>query len=322
MSIDYDSGMNARLSVVCAALLASLVWTADTHAQDEAPPVNLQPKFKAGQVSRYEVWTRRVLQETVSGNGRERSASRTIEITGEVTWRVEDVSNDGSARCVLTMDWMVGKLILPDGTEQVNDSRLGSGDTPALHKFAQAIAGTPITCQVNADGTIASTSGFDAIKDKLDEGVDAPGEEDWIETASDLATLPGAVVDAAVGGDRWSHTHKMPHQMGKITAPVNYQLDSVEDIAGVRIANVSGKATLSFEPELPDLPPDGPKVELRMTEGTLQTQIMFDLWRNEAVGRNTVQNQTFELNLSIQGQTMTRRMTESVHAQVLRIEER
>jgi len=61
---------------------------------------------------------------------------------------------------------------------------------------------------------------------------------------------------------------------------------------------------------------------LQMKKGVAKTQIMFDLSRGEAVGRNSVQTTVIEAKLTHNGQTVTRIMDETIQSQVLRIAEK
>jgi hypothetical protein len=58
-----------------------------------------------------------------------------------------------------------------------------------------------------------------------------------------------------------------------------------------------------------------------MKNGSATTQIMFDLSRGEAVGRNSTQRTVINATLSFQGRSMTQTVEESSQSQSLRISE-
>ena len=68
-------------------------------------------------------------------------------------------------------------------------------------------------------------------------------------------------------------------------------------------------------------PKEGAAPEIQLTEGQVKTQILFDLSRHEAVGRNTVEDRTIEVRLDLRGRHFSTIVQERIHSQVLRIAE-
>ena len=111
--------------------------------------------------------------------------------------------------------------------------------------------------------------------------------------------------------------------MGKLRYDLRSSLTGIEDIEGVPVANVTTKGTmrLDVDPEKLQAPAGGPRVEVRMTRGEYDGQVMFDLTRHEAVGRNSVETRAVEVTLRYQGKAMVRRQTETIRGQTYRIAE-
>jgi hypothetical protein len=101
-----------------------------------------------------------------------------------------------------------------------------------------------------------------------------------------------------------------------------HTLTSIEEIAGIPVANISSTAKLRIEVDRSKFPQGGPQVDVRLIKGEAVSQVMFDLSRHEAVGRNGVQETVVEARLSANGQTMTRLMSETIRGQALRIAEK
>ena len=146
---------------------------------------------------------------------------------------------------------------------------------------------------------------------------------DFMESANDLATLAKAPMTAAVN-DSWNAKFIWNHQLGQMHQSMRYTLQSVEEIEGIPLATVVGVAQLEMKPDNDRLGAEagqGPEVRTRMTDGSFETQVMFDLQRHEAVGRNTIEYHQFQIDIQWPQQTVTRTVDEQIHSQILRIDE-
>ena len=295
-------------------------------AESPDQTIDLRPRFVEGQTARYRVWTLRQRSFTMSINEQNLVRNDQAVFEGELTWQVEQVEDDGSAMCVMNLDWLTARITAPDGTERSNDSRQASGDIEKLHQLMLAMVGEPIRVAVAADGSVTGVSGVEAIRQQVPEGMSPPEDLDFMETASDLATIPFAPAELALG-DSFSAQFNWNHDvvMSKVTAMIRhdgtYTLGSVEDVAGIPVATVEGAASLALDVDLSELPADGSPVEVRLLSGESTSQMMFDLWRHEVVGRNVVQKTQIEAVTTSDRGTISRTIDEMVQSQALRIAE-
>lgn len=299
--------------VVCCLTPAGLAQTA---------AVNLRPKWEAGQTSRYHFTTTRVQDTTLSAAGRTRRVATTVESEGEVTWRVDRVNADGSYDCSMTLDWMTAGLTGPDGKTQENDSRRASGDTPPIHDLLEAMTGVTLSVSVAPDGRITGVDGVDQMRRDASNPDMVPQDLDFIESATDLATLAGAPAQLAIGGT-WDAQFKWTHDLGFIHQEVTYRLTGVEPIAGIPVAMVIGTGSGRLEVDRSQMPKDGPPIDIRLTSSEHQTQVMFDLVRHEAVGRNTVDSRVIDITIRLPTPPgpVTRHVEETISSQTLRVAE-
>lgn len=305
-------------------LLAVLLVAPLPGAQgDEAEPqktYNLCPNFKQGQTARYSAWTLHQISESMTFGPRTKSSKTRLEIEAELVWQVKQVNEDGSAECDLTIEWITVSAQRGDGPVKVNDSRQATGEIEQYHQLLLAIAGKPMTFQVTADGTIESITGTDEMRQAMGEDSSEPKDLDLIESATDMALLAAAPQTIEPGG-QWNAQFQWLHRTGKINHDYTFTLDQVSPIAGVPIAIVSAEASLDLEPDLSLFADDAPHPQVQMTEGAVKSQVMFDLSRHEAVGRNTVQTHTIEVNQDIGDLTLNMVTKERIQGQVLRIAE-
>lgn len=311
------------VTFAAAVLVAWACWTRPTVAQTSAQTFQLRPRFVEGHRSRYEIWSLREQTQSVTVAGQSRDFETRFEIEGQVTWTVQSVSSNGKAVCVMTMDWITTRLEGPDGRTVQSDSRRAQGEPESMHQLMRAMTGMPVTVQVGADGSILAVRGVEAIRRRAPQDSDVPDELDFEESASDLATLCGAPPSIAAQ-DGWNVGFTWNHQLGKMHQSMRYTLQGVEEIEGIPIATVTGQAKLRLEPDqkrLAEAADRGWPVRVRLTGGLVHTQVLFDLQRFEAMGRNTIETRHVEMNIQAPNQPITRTIDEQIHTQVLRVGE-
>jgi hypothetical protein len=316
--------MKTMRTMPALMLVAMLAWpcAAEPYVAPEVDPqaVVLRPLPIPGKTTRYRLWTMRDQTVTMAAGPNRRSMSNRMEVEGECTWVIGAVRPDGGFTATMTMDWMTARLTMPDASVQNNDSRRPRGDTEAVHTLLRAMSGVPLTFDVAADGTVASVRGTEAMKRKAGD-VPVPEDLDFIESASDLAMISAAPATLA-SGRSWDTRFRWSHEAGWLHHDMRYTLGGVEEIEGIPVANVAGVARTRLEVDRSKIPRDGPPIDIRQRSGGVQTQIMFDLVRREAVGRNSSETRVIETNIRLPQATLSRTIDEVINSQVLRIEER
>ncbi len=317
-------GFSSLLAIIVMLAGGAIMDAENTPGAPGVPgapdTADLQPKFVAGRTTRYEIWSQRRQHVELSFLGESKKMEMTLETKGEVTWTVDRVGGDGSATCTMTLDWLVATTTGGDAEPVTVDSRKAGGDD-RMSELLKAMARTPITVEVAADGTVKRVRGVDAIHAKLADPESAPDELDFQETASDLVTIAAAAGATRLKGN-WKTQADWNHELGKLHHDTTYTLQGIEQVADISIATIEGVSKLRLDVDPKKLPADGPRLNVQLKKGEAKTQIMFDLSRGEAVGRNSMQSTTIEAKLTHNGQTLTRLMDETIQSQVLRIAEK
>ncbi len=314
-----------RFGLFTTCCLALLALSNPAHAQ-ETESYDLRPQWEVGQTARYEVWSSRTQHATVSLAGQSRTTDLVMSSEGEITWTVDQVKADGSSVCTMTMDWLSLDYTPEDGKTLKNDSRKGSGDIEPYHALLKAMTGVPIKVSVGPDGTVTKVQGVKAISSKIKPDLKdmVPDDLDFIETATDLATLVAAPQAIEVG-KKWKTDLKWtwsdsPFE-GYMHHDTSFTLTGIEDVAGIPIAVVDSRSKLKLELDRSDLPEGMPPFDVKLVKGELLSQVMFDLTRREAVGRNAVQTTTIDVTIRMPNATISRRVEETLQGQSLRVEE-
>jgi hypothetical protein len=294
----------------------------------EAPAaVDLRPEAQAGRSARYQVWTVRQTTSTLkSSEGDSRTSTSLLELDGQVTWTVLKARADGAATCSMTVDYLTATITPSEGAVEYNDSRKASGDTDQVQRMLRAMCGVALKVEVGADGSIGHVTGMEAMKRRAgggggdQDGVEVPDELDWIETASDLATLCAAPA-AVAPGKGWECTLWANCDTGMLRHAMRYTLGGVEEIAGIPVATVTGTGRTSFTVDKNKIAGGDAKVDVRLVSGQVDTQVMFDLQRHEAVGRNTVEQREFEVRIRTEEAAFSNHIREVIQGQALRLSE-
>ena len=288
----------------------------------ESDAISVGPHWHVGQTSRYEFWSTRVLDRTMTMGDRKRTSTTRIESDGQTTWQVDRVASDGSATCTMTLNWITATITGPDGKAMKNDSRKHKGAIEPYHKLLKAVVDMPITVEVAADGTVKRVKGVKQIAARFKAG-DFPLEDrDFIESATTLAILAGAPPTLKVG-QSWKTVYDWSHEMGTIEQAFTYKLDSVEEIEGIALATVTGTAKLKLNVDRSEIPSDAPPMSFKLSQGRATDQVMFDLHRHETVGRNNTEDYVVTTRITLpQGQgTIVQKTDTQVRSQVLRLSE-
>ena len=317
---------------LCPLMLLTTVALSQPAAETQT--LNLRPQWSVGQTSEYDFWTRRQRQQnvkiTVQGQPpREQEAGETAISNGRMRWVVDEVRPDGGATCTMTIDHITIEITNTQmqGKQTVDTRKAGDGDNADATRMMKALTGVPMRVVIEPDGSVKSVEGVDEFRRKLAAAGGPPASEeagpsanDLVETASDLASLPGAPTEIRLDG-RWDKQYRWDHELGSVDQDVNYRLAGFENIAGIPVATVTGTGKLKLDVDRSKFPADGPPIDVKQTQGTLSTQVYYDLLRHEAVGRNTLTKQVIQVKVSHPQVKIQTQMTQTVQEQVLRVGE-
>ncbi|MFO7912926.1 MAG: DUF6263 family protein [Desulfotignum sp.] len=327
-----------------ALLIALSLWPALARAQD-APqdpaalpsladqPVSLRPQWEDGQTARYTFWTRTQKDEKAAVLDREQAKKTTFVTEGQMTWTVESVNDDGSAACTLKLDKIKFTITAADQPPSVIDSENPDGSQPVFEELVAAMVSTPLQVKVEADGTIAGVEGIEAMKNAAgQQAVEAdmvPEEIDFIETASELATLISAPESATPGQtwntrNTWKHDNIVPGTETFGDWDTTFTYASVGRVAGVPIATIKSTSDIDMKVDLSKLPEQSPDVDVQVQGATGRGEILFDLSRHETVARNDSMTYTATITVTPPNNRVPPiniNVTETSQSQLLRISE-
>ena len=315
--------MATVLSTICIAAAPSQpeADSAPAEQAETAASHDLRPRFVEGRTSQYEFWGKRTTTSSTTMPWGERTMQRKMDSKGRMLWEVEQVKEDGSATCVMTLEWLTITMTQDEREPVTIDSREEPDDDDRIAKRIATFVGKPLRCEVGEDGTVRSVSGVDAIREDLEQIQNAGGPVDdamFLEQAATLATIPGA--EAALElQSTWQSTNIWPRDYGKISEPMEYRLNSAEHLSGIPIVTVNGQADLTFEPDEEKLA--GGRVTIQMTEGRSTTQIMFDTQRHEVVGRNALETLRLEITAQTERISISSVIEENIQSQMVRVAE-
>lgn len=305
-----------------------MCWTHAAHGQDG---VALRGPDRVGQSSVYELQTDTVeLRTTKVG---EREASSRVDITSQTTarWTVESVAGDGSQVCKLE----VLRIVYERNEEGAPEAlRIDSSEAPGddrlklFYDTFRAVAETPMTVRLEADGSVVSLEGHDRILRRAPEEDLVPEQRRFELLAEQMALLPDAPESAEVG-DAWERSFDAP---GETLAPrlgtlheveAEYTLAEVGALEGVTIATVDVSRTFEAELDRSEIPPDAPPIRLKVSDVTDSERVYFDLDRREVAARDGRSGALFTVTIQLPngGPKVVQTMRTDSVSQTLRVEE-
>lgn len=298
-------------------MLLLLMCVVPAVAQEPAS-LNLRPQWTQGQTSRYRITQTELTVQQIQGITE--AVESTVNLEAELTWTVTKANPDGGGAAVMSLDKVWMKITDPSGNSVEEDGRSTNEATASLRTWINAITGAPLTVDIAADGSITRVEGHRAIQSKAGEAGKNLDEQYFREVAMDLAVLVGGQSDARLGKS-WKVDHDAAHRMGDIHFETTYTPTAVETIAGIGIVMIDRASKMRFTPDLSDLPPDAPRLNVRTVEATQAGQILFDTSRHEIVGGHGEQTLALEISFSVNGRNITRTSREVTSSQILRISE-
>jgi len=277
------------LTMVVALLLSSQARAGD------AGSVNLRPVWQVGQTARYDYWSKTVKDETAEFLGKTQTKQTTFVSEGQILWVVDVVNEDGSSACTMKFEKMKFSMTVDDSPALVVDSENPSGENAVFESLIKAMTDTPLSVKVRADGSIESVEGVDELeaaagKDAREADV-IPEEIDFIETASEMATLIACPAQATSGQtwntkNTWNHDSVVPGAKTKSNWDTTFTFAGLGEIAGIPVATIKADASVDFDIDLSKMPQQTPGIDVQFGDAQAKGEILFDLSRHETVARN------------------------------------
>lgn len=295
--------MKNLLCLLAVTLL--LVMPAQAVTAEES--ISLRPRWTVDQSASYEFWGKTEKQETATLLGREQSETTVFVSEGAMDWIVDEVNADGSAICTMRLNKVRFSITSGEQEPMVFDSENPTGDQPVFDDLIAAMVKSPLTVRVNADGTIEEVEGIEAMRTAAgQEAQDAdiiPEELDFIETASELATLIAAPDVATVGQiwnakNTWNHESVLPGADTFGDWDTTFTYESRSAIAGVPIATIKASSDIDLKVDLSKLPEGAPDIDIRINDAVGKGEILFDLSRHETVARHDRMSYTADITVS------------------------
>lgn len=306
-------------TILLTTFLALALPKPHSIAQEKPTGYNLAPKWTTGQTSRYNTTSTKL--STVKIEQLNRTVEQKVVSNATIKWTVTQANPDGGGTAEMIVENMSMAMTGPDGKTVEIDKNASEPRFANAVKIINAIIGSPLTVNVDANGTVTSVDGYQAIRSKAEiEKENTLDETEFKETAVDLAALSGGAPNRKAG-DTWNTTNTWNHQMGKLTYNTTYTLAGVEKLADIPVAMINSEAKIDFQLVLPERPEGAPEVSVEMLEASQNSQLMFDLSRNELVGVNTNKTLVFQSTMSLGPRTINQNITEKVNSQIIRISE-
>ncbi len=315
-----------RNFVSCLVLVAAALPPAGARADQPDPaaappsPIDLRSRWTQGQTARFAFTTqlRRRMEITLGDRRREQSTDTDLE--GEVTWVVQQVNVDGGARGTMTLDWMSATTRAGDNVTVVDSRRTVSKDGKAMHQIFRAMAKVPVEVDMAPDGRVKRATGLDAMHAQVQDPGLIPDALDFQESASGLAQFAAAPPPLAVG-EAWDAAFRWNHELGKMDEDWRFRLESVETVAGVPLATITGTAQSRLEvaPEQTEVPEGTPPLRIKLEEREAEMRVLMDLGRGEAVGRYSRVKERVVAEMKLPAGVFRRVMHETVTSDLIRL---
>ncbi|MEM6393504.1 MAG: hypothetical protein AAF797_12075 [Planctomycetota bacterium] len=289
--------------------------------------MSVRPGWVEGQRAVYEAWSERTRDEVIRFNNEEREVSYQVRTESRLSWRVEGVNADGSAVCVMTFEALELERKGPGDTEMIAGAGDGmkKGEGP-LQDMVESVVGKALEFEVEADGTVVSVDGVEAMRKAAENEALIPSDRDFLRIASELAVLPGSPEGLTVGAS-WEHEAVwegqpvFPRMPSEVETTVETAVAAVGLMGGVPVATLETQTGLEVRVKRDELPKDAPPVKARYVNPEVTSEVYFDLDRREVVARNEQSDTRLVSELSLpNGVTVEREVTVRERSQVLRVE--
>lgn len=279
-----------RLTLVFSILAATVALGADEPAALDA--ATLTPVWTAGQSSTYRLDQTETTTQSAELIGAPAgvdadaaSQTRSMRLEADLVWTVTEADADGGGTATLTMTNVTMTLTAQDAEAKVITADKAPEGFDSGRDWIAAMSDKAITYTIDSGGNVTGVKGYKAITNELGDAASNMDEEYFMNLAGDMALLTGGTGERGVG-DTWKHEQTTNHRTGEIVYNDTYEVASITPVSGIPIALVNRVSKMRFTPQLPELPPDAPKPDVKLTAGEQSAQLMFDTSRRELVGAN------------------------------------
>jgi hypothetical protein len=298
---------------------ALLLLPGPSPAAAQPATIDLRPVWTKGQMSEYRVSQTELSVAQVPMA--DQSIENSTQVDADVRWEIIDASPAGGGRAKMTITSIEMAITDNEGNVTRISDRGGDEGTEPFQQWAKAVAGSPLTITVDASGNVTDVGGYQAIQSKAGDAGKNLDADYFKEIAMDLALLAGGPSDAKPGST-WRRKHDAKHRMGRIAYDGAYELEGIEDVAGIPLGMISFESKMDFTPDLSELPADGPQITVKTDEASQRGQILFDVSRGEVVGTNVEQTLAVTMSISFQGRQIVRNLREVTSTQIIRTSEK
>jgi hypothetical protein len=246
-----------------------------------------------------------------------------IDQTTEMSWTVEDVQEDGTARIVQSIDRIKMDLTAPPNVDFQYDSASEEEPTGALANMIkptlEAIVGAKFTVTMNSRGQIKEIQVPQEVVEAAQKAPNAAqmgemftkeGFEKMVRQS--LLTFPEGELKP---GREWTETMEVPvpGMGGQQTVKTTYQYVGQEDVDGQTLDAFSVSQSMEFGD---GAGPAGGKISVKDQEST--GKLFFDRAAGHVSSSNMSSNMTMEI--TVFGTTMTQQLKQNVQVDVKQAE--
>ncbi len=295
------------LAVRCSSLVVLVgVLLSSSVLSGQDGGVELRWKFEAGRVIQVEMVQDMNMIMNVAGQKME-----TVNKSSNwMTWKVDSVNEDGSARVLTMIDRAMSDIEVPmQGTSHFDSSDPEQTKGPAgaqLEKVYRPMIGVETATVMKPTGEITEVQIPEGSLDGLDQagaGSVNLGKETLERLTRDASP---AFPEKLAVGDTWTRDSEMALPgMGKLLLGTTYKYEGTEQVEGRELHRIGMEIKMEFE-----LDPVAGDVSVEVVEQENSGFIHFD--NNAGRIESTTMNQDMIMEIQAQGQTIAQSLVQKV----------
>jgi hypothetical protein len=294
------------LTVRCSSLVVLLVALLSSSALGQDGGVELRWKFEPGRAIQVEMIQEMNMIMNVAGQKME-----TVNKSSNwMTWKIDSVNEDGSARVLTVIDRATSDIEVPmQGASHFDSSDPEQTNGPAgeqLEKVYRPMIGVETSTVMKPNGEITEVQIPEGSLDGLDQagaGSVSLGKETLERLTRDASP---AFPDRLAVGDSWARESEMALPgMGKLLLGTTYKYEGTEQVDGRELHRIGMDIKMEFE-----LDSAAGDVSVEVVEQDNSGFIHFD--NNTGRIESTTMNQDMTMEIQAQGQTIVQSLVQKV----------